>query len=93
MTKDAMIRRGQAADRVLKDETARAAFDAVIEELQSAWMHTHPDDTPAREACYRMVRAVQLVFEKLQTWRANGLMEEGNAEQRARDSRGEAAFH
>ena len=93
MTKDAVIRRGQAADRLLKDETALHAFEAVIEDLQAEWMRTHPDDTLTRESCYRMVHAVQRVVAKLQTWQANGLMEEDNAQARARDARGQAAFH
>ena len=88
MTKDAVIRRGQAADRLLKDETALAAFEAVIEDLQDEWLRSRPDDTAAREGCYRMVHAVQAVVAKLQAWRANGLMEEGKAL-----VRNDAAFH
>jgi hypothetical protein len=93
MSKDAVIRRGQAADRLLKDEAARKAFDTVIEDLQAEWLRTRPDDTATREGCYRMVHAVQLVVAKLEAWRASGVMEEHAAEQQARDARGEASFH
>lgn len=93
MSKDAVIRRGHAADRVLKDEAARKAFEAVIEDLQAEWLRTRPDDAVTREGCYRMVHAVQLVVAKLESWRASGIMEEGTAEQQARDARGQGAFH
>jgi hypothetical protein len=93
MSKDAVIRRGQAADRLLKDEVIRKIFDAVVEDLQAEWLRSRPDDTATREGCYRMVHAVQLVVAKLEAWRASGMMEEGAAEQRAREARGQAAFH
>lgn len=73
--KDAIIRRGQAADRMLKDENVMSALGEIEAELVTAWAQTGPNQADAREDMYRMVKALELFQSKLETWRDNGRVE------------------
>lgn len=91
--KDAIIRLGQAAERLLNDELANLAFDALLDDLKRGWMSTRPDDMASREGCYRMVNAVRLVVQKLETWRDNGLKAAEDIKVHDAESRGITAIH
>ena len=75
VSKDDLIRRGNAADRLMKDEAFQAAMDAAKEELLTEWLKTTPEQGPRREEISRAVRALECVASQLERAISSGAME------------------
>jgi hypothetical protein len=87
MTRDEIIRRGDAAARVLGDDIAMAALAEIASECTSAWASSNPADAGAREDAYRMQRCAMLIRQKLEAWRGAAQIEKGNAARRLSEAR------
>jgi hypothetical protein len=87
MTREELIRRGEAARRLLNEPLALAALDEIAAECSVAWAASNPTDTTAREDAYRLQRCVALVRQKLETWTANAAVERENAALRLAEAR------
>ena len=90
MTRDQILRRGDAAARVLDDDIAMAALAEIAAECTLAWANSNPADNAAREDAYRMQRCVMLLRQKLEAWRGAAQIEKGNAARRLTEARSSA---
>ncbi len=88
MTREDLIRRGEAALRLLDDEIAMAALAEIGAECAGLWAASNPADVTAREDAYRLQRCVILLREKLESWAATAKIEKGNAAQRLTETFG-----
>lgn len=88
MDRDAIIRRGQGAEKLLSDPNVMQAFGDLEAELVTEWASSRPDDSSGREAIWRQVKSLELFQTKLESWRDNGKLEMANAERDAQDARG-----
>lgn len=88
MDTDKIIRRGEAADRLLKDDIVMQALGEIEADLLTGWANTNPTDVDGREGTYRLIKALDLLQFRLENWRAQGLLEKSNAERRLQDERG-----
>ena len=81
-----VVLRGEAAGRLLKDDTAMSALGEVERECFETWAATNPADTDTREFQYRMLKAVELLQDKLETWVQQGDHVRITAEQAKREA-------
>ena len=91
--KEALIRIGQGADRILNDEVAGAAIQNVVDRLKTNWLNSRPDDVLGREAIWRQVHSIQLLTNELQTMRDAGLKAQADIKHAQADSNGKSAYH
>lgn len=87
------IRKGQGAARLLSDELAMDALAAIAEDLKAEWVRSRPDDVAGREGVYRIVHAMQLLTDKLQAMRADGLKAEHDTQHETAEAKGQSAYH
>lgn len=64
-----VIRRGEAAHRLLNDPTLAEAFAELRADSYRQWIDSKPADAPAREELYRITQALELVRGKLIAYR------------------------
>ena len=88
MDRDSIIRRGQAAELILKNETAMSALGECEADLFTEWAGTNPNRPEDREAIFRQVKAMELFQAKLEAWAAAGQVERAKIEQGKQDARG-----
>ena len=69
-----LIRRGEAAQRLLADPVLAAAFVEIREDSYRLWLDSKPSETERREELYRVVQALELVRGKLRAYRGAGLV-------------------
>lgn len=77
----------------MNDEIATTAIEMVMEELKAAWMGSRPDDAAGREDTFKMVRAVGMLVNKLQTLASNGRLEKQSIARETAEQAGHGAFH
>lgn len=87
MNKDETIRRGQAANQLLGNETLVTVLAEIEAECMAAWAESNPADLAGREDAYRMTRCVGLLRQKLTAWRDAGHLEKDNIARIDRDRR------
>lgn len=78
MTKEQIILRGQAANRLLGDELFNAAVREIESECLERWKSSRPDDVAGREDAFRMQRCIGLLKDKLASWRDASQFEKTN---------------
>lgn len=88
MDRDAIIRRGNAAEQMLSEDGMKALGE-IEADLITDWSHTNPNDTDGREGIWRMVKCLELFQLKLESWRASGQLEKANLERAKRDRLGQ----
>lgn len=88
MDRDAIIRRGIGAEKILTDENVMKAFGDLEAELFTEWSGTNPTDSLGREAIFFQVKAIELFQTKLESWSASGKLETSNAERDLQDAKG-----
>lgn len=82
MTQEERILRGRAAARLMADDVAGQALEAIAADTTDAWRNSRPDDVAGREDAFRMLRAIGLFRATLQAWAQDGQVEEHNAKTR-----------
>jgi hypothetical protein len=82
VTQEERILRGRAAARLMGDELAAQALAAIAADATAAWRNSRPEDVVGREDAFRMLRAIDLLRDKLQAWVQDGQLEEHNAKTR-----------
>lgn len=87
MTREDLIRRGEAAARLLDDPLAMRALDEIAAECASAWANSNPADVSTREDAYRMHRCIGLLRQRFAAWAASAAVEKGNAETRQKEAK------
>lgn len=87
MDRDAIIRRGRAAEQLLSQD-GLSALGEIETDLITDWANSNPANTEGREAIWRMVKCLELFQQKLETWVADGKLESANAERATRDAKG-----
>ena len=76
-----LIRRGEAATRLLSDPVLAAAFAEIREDSYRLWLDSKPSEHERREELYRVVQALELVRGKLRAYRGAGLVRAAEREQ------------
>jgi hypothetical protein len=76
-----LIRRGDQASRLLRDEVLAGAFAEIRQDAYRMWLDSKPSDTLRREELYRIVQALELVRGKLRAYRGAGLMKQAERQQ------------
>ena len=76
-----VIRRGQAANRLLHDETLAGVFTDLRADTYAKWLITGPREVEKREELYRIIQALELVRGKLISYRGVGQVREVEREQ------------
>lgn len=89
MTKDEIIRLGDAASQLLGSDAFQTATEAMKAEIFDNWLHTNPADKEAREKLHDLFTALTLVRSQLEKWKGNAQVEVKNVER----SRALPAFH
>src|SRR5262252_948699 len=79
------IQRGQAAQRLLNDPTLAEAVEALRKDIFADWFNSKPGEGDLREALYRQAHAIELMVNKLITYRTTGGMKEAVAEAERRE--------
>lgn len=74
------VARGQAAERLLADDTINMAWKAVIDDMMAKWAKTPEDRAEERESLYRNVVAVGRVRGILSAYVMDGKMAAERAE-------------
>jgi hypothetical protein len=87
MSRDAVIRRGMAAARLLGDDTLMTVLAEIEAECMAAWTGSNPADVATREDAYRMTRCVGLLRQKLEAWRGAAQVERDNEARRLDERR------
>ena len=87
LTVEQVIRRGRAAAQLLADETVMGALGDVEAELVTEWAASNPLHADAREDMYRMVRALEMLQRKLESYKQAGEIEQYKIEQAERDAK------
>jgi hypothetical protein len=72
MTLEEKARRGQAAERILKDEVYREAWASLDAALIANWAVTSPADITNRERYFHQLQGLRAVKTKLETWISDG---------------------
>ena len=80
MTRDEIIRLGDAASQLLGSDAYQTAMDAARAETFEAWIQTNPSDVITRENQYRLWHAFDLVTAQLLKWKGSAQVEVKNIE-------------
>lgn len=91
MTKDEVIRIGDAARRMLNDEAVDLALKTIVDDAKDRWATSRPNDTEGRESTFRMISAVDAVKAQLKRMADDALVEASNAAFRAKEISGQSA--
>ena len=76
--------RGDAAERLLKDELLLEAFSTLEQEYTHLWKQTKPSDEAAREKLWLSLRQLELVKAQLQSVVQTGKVAKATIAQRAK---------
>lgn len=85
MTRDETIRLGESAKRLLSDETAMAAIEAIEERCKEAWANSSLEQITLRDDAFTMLRFSRLLIAQLEIWRDDATAEIKIFEQRQKD--------
>lgn len=66
------IRAGLGAERLLRDETVKAAKDELVSFWFQQWRKTAPNAQEEREECWRILRGIDEVFLQLAAMKERG---------------------
>jgi hypothetical protein len=86
MTREDVIRRGEASARLLDDPLVMAALAEITNECAATWANSNPQDAAAREDAYRLHRCAQLLRQRLEAWAASAVVEKGNMAARVKEA-------
>ena len=75
-----IIARGETARRLLLDPTLRAALQEVEDTAIELWLATKPSEADRREELYRQVKAIELLRDRLRTYRDAGTVKRAQLE-------------
>lgn len=78
MDSDQVIKRGRRAESVLKDELIGEAFEAIKKDQLAVIASSGPGDSAKRESAYFMMKAVEALSIKLNSFFQDGKFEERN---------------
>ena len=76
MDSEQVIKRGRKAESVLKDELIAEAFEAIKKDQLSVIASSNVGDSEKRESAYYMMKAVELLQIKLNSFYQDGKFEE-----------------
>lgn len=88
MDRDAILRRGHGAEKLLSDESVMQALGEIEAELITNWAESNPAHVDHRESIFRQVKALELFQNKLESWRSAATMEKAKMEIENQDRRG-----
>lgn len=76
MVDDQVIKRGRRAESVLKDEMLAEAFEAIKKDQLAVIASSAPGDQERRESAYFMMKAIEALSVKLNSFFSAGKLEE-----------------
>lgn len=85
MSPEQQASRGDAAERLLKDELLNEAFNALKQEYTRLWTETKPSDEAAREKLWMSIRQLEMVKAQLHSVVQTGKVAKDSLARRVRD--------
>lgn len=84
MSPEQQASRGDAAERLLKDELLNEAFSVLEQEYTKLWKQTNPSDEAAREKLWMSLRQLEMVKAQLHSVVQTGKVAKATLAQRAK---------
>lgn len=84
MSPEQQASRGDAAERLLKDELLNEAFNVLEQEYTNLWKQTKPSDEAAREKLWLSLRQLEMVRAQLHSVVQTGKVAKATLAQRAK---------
>lgn len=76
MEKEAVIRRGKRAEKLLGDPTLMEALESLKQDQVAQFMSSSPENEHQRTEAYYMHKAVEKLELKLSSFKSDGIFEE-----------------